>query len=337
MNNNPMGYNQGMDSNVFGMNVLRNDGTASVEANPTLNLLNQSSNQFGGTSTGNPTLDLLNQGNGGMPQNNNQFYNSGNPTLDLLNESNNAPENNYNFVAPTSEAPVEQPPGGGSGTFSFLSENENQAMIRAQVNETPMDNNMMQPVQQPAPQPMMQPTMQQPMNFSQPVPEPTPQQPMNFVTPTPEPVMQQPVVQPQPNAYGFVPMMNQQPAQQPVQQPAPQPVMNVPAAQPVQQQAQVNNIGTIDNLNFSFIPLREEAPAPTPQPVMQPVNQPDASQVFGQAQVMQQPMQQPMMQQGMPMGQPMMGGFQPTTGVVQQSLDTLFPTGTPDGNGNFPQ
>ena len=36
MNNNPMGYNQGMDPNVFGTNVLRNDGALSVDANPTL-------------------------------------------------------------------------------------------------------------------------------------------------------------------------------------------------------------------------------------------------------------------------------------------------------------
>ncbi len=359
MNNNPMGYNQGMDPNVFGTNVLRNDGALSVDANPTLNLLNQSTNQFGGTSTGNPTLDLLSQGNGGMPQVNNQFHSSGNPTLDLLNESNNAPENNYNFVSPVNEAPVEQ---GNTGAFSFLSENENQAMIRAQVNEAPVENpTMSQPVMpmasqpqpmQPMANPMMQQSVSQPMSYAQPVMETFPQQVNNI-----QPVMEQGVPQGQPNAYGFVPMMNQQVSQPTVNAPVSQPVMpmenqTVQSQQPVQPQPQVNNvIGTIDNLNFSFIPLREEAPV-QPQPVQQPVmSGPTASQVFGQSQVMQpvmqqpvsqtmsqpmgQPMANPMMQQPTP--QPMMGGFQPTTGAVQQSLDTLFPTGMPDGNGNFPQ
>lgn len=303
MNNNPMGYNQGMDSNAFGINT----GASQVEGNPTLNLLNQSTGQFGGP-TGNPTLDLLNQGNGGMaPQNNNQFYNSGNPTLDLLNESQaQAPQDGgYNFVATPSETPADQASPGGA--FSFLSQNEAQSM-NSQFGGMPTDNSSFNT--QPIPPIMEQPQM-----------EPVPSQP-------------------QPNAYGFVPMMNQSVPEQPTQ----------PMQQPVQ--PQVNpSMGTVEELNFSFIPLREEAPVQQPQPVQMPVsNQPTADQVFGQAQVMQpqampqnmsQPMNNMMPQQGMlvqPM-QPQMGTFQPAmqTGVVQQSLDTLFPTGMPDGNGNFPQ
>lgn len=346
MNNNPMGYNQGMDSNVFGMNVLRNDGTSQVEANPTLNLLNQSTNQFGGPSTGNPTLDLLNQGNGTMPSlNNEQFHNSGNPTLDLLNESQVqvAQENSYNFVSPNESVETNQSSNGGA--FSFLSENENQAMIKAEVNGMAVDNNFAQPVQQSMNQPQPEMMQQMPM-MGIPTQEVVPVMNNQMVQPQPMPVEPQPVVQsvqqPQPNAYGFVPMMNQQPSSEST--PVNQQPTSVEAPNP--NPAPVNvSMGIVDELNFSFIPLREEAPAPVQQPVQQPMNQPSATQVFGQQQVMQPTMmQQPQPVQMQPQGmmgnmQPQMGNFQPMvqTGVVQQSLDALFPGNPPVGNGNFPQ